>query len=244
MESLNHIEQEKLFEKLAVQVESFQESFEVLLKCRSISEMASAFGQLVYENFEIKDHYFFYRKGPSSGWEMIGHPDKVFTEGLGYLTDGTEYRIIYLENALLSSVVSLPLSDQSSIGIILGKKSDGSGLSGMDRIILQILLQVLSSAHKAFLSQKRIKKLVFDLNEKVFQLNNLIDSGIELSKFGKNTNLYQLALERVSSITNSSSALISIASKNQNDSIQYIIFPRGTDPASNIKCSKKNFFCI
>ncbi len=67
------------------------------------------------------------------------------------------------------------------------------------------------------------------MNEKVFQLNHLIDAGIELSRFEKQSILYELALERISSLTNSSSALIKVEDNNTNTE-QLYLFPYNVNP--------------
>ena len=84
--------------------------------------------------------------------------------------------IKYFKGEKYNAVVVLPLSDSSYLGILIGGKLDGSELNDFDKITLQILLQVFDSAHKSFINQKNEKKLIFELNEKVLQLNNLIDT--------------------------------------------------------------------
>ena len=69
--------------------------------------------------------------------------------------------------------ISLPLADKSSLGILIGQKLDKSGFTDLDKITLQILLQVFDSAYKSFLNHKKEKALIFELNEKVVHLNNL-----------------------------------------------------------------------
>lgn len=83
------------------------------------------------------------------------------------------------------------------------------------------------------------KELIFSLNEKIFQLNNLIDTGIELSRFDKRDVLFDLALERACALTNASSALIKIENKENLSTPQKFIFPPGTDPESIVNCEHK-----
>ncbi len=74
---------------------------------------------------------------------------------------------------------------------------DKSEFNDLDKITLQILLQIFDAAYKSFLNQKRVKALIFELNEKVVQLNNLIDTVIEVSRYDKRSILFELALERI-----------------------------------------------
>jgi phosphoserine phosphatase RsbU/P len=229
-------EQNILLERLSLQAESFQEGFEVLLKSRNLKDMVNTFAHLLRGNFVIKDSQFYYKDKKGSEWEEIFYLNNTLVNGIEYLNGSDSFRIQYINDTSTSASVILPLADSSILGILIGKKLDGSGLTVADKITLQIMLQVFSSAYKVFHSQKKIKKLIFDLNEKVFQLNNLVDSGIELSRFEKRSNLFQVALEKVSSITNSSSALIRITSS---EGEQFYVFPEGTAPDDILKSNYK-----
>ncbi len=133
----------------------------------------------------------------------------------------------------------MPLSDRSFIGILIGKKLDKTDFTDFDKITLQILLQVSDNSYKSFLNQKKEKELIFNLNEKISQLNNLTDAGIELSRYEKRSYLYELALERASTLTNSTSSLIRIAENNKNDFEEYFTFPKGINPDIILKSELK-----
>ncbi len=83
------------------------------------------------------------------------------------------------------------------------------------------------------MEQSKEKQFIFDLNEKILQLNNLIETGIDLAKFENQNVLYEMALARMVSLTNSSSALISVTNGNKNQPEEQITFPPGI-PAENI----------
>jgi sigma-B regulation protein RsbU (phosphoserine phosphatase) len=75
------------------------------------------------------------------------------------------------------------------------------------------------------LNQKNEKKLIFELNEKILQLNNLIDTGIELSRYENQNILFELALGRVVTLTNASSAIIIISDINNSSLKKQTTFP-------------------
>ncbi len=131
------------------------------------------------------------------------------------LKESSKLSIQYFENKKFDVSIVLPLSDRSILGILIGPKLDKSGFSDLDKITLQILLQVFDSAHKSFLNQQNEKALIFGLNEKVLQLNNLIDTVIEVSRYDKRDVMFELALERIAPLTNASSALLQISSKDK-----------------------------
>jgi len=84
------------------------------------------------------------------------------------------------------------------------------------------------------LEQNKEKQFIFDLNEKILQLNNLIETGIDLARFENQNVLYEMALARMVSLTNSSSALIIVTNGTDDDrSEEQITFPPGI-PAESI----------
>jgi sigma-B regulation protein RsbU (phosphoserine phosphatase) len=221
------LENNNLVEKLALQVESFQEGFEVLSKSFSLVEMVKNFLHIIRGNFIITEIYAFHKIKSIPTWKNISLqkiPDESY---LSYLHDSNTPSIEYFENQKIEVVILLPLVDQSYLGILIGPKLDKSQFTELDKITLQILIQVFDSAHKAFINQKKEKSLIFGLNEKVVQLNNLIDTVIEASRFDKRSVLFELSLERITSLTNASSALLEII--NQNKIEHQYSFPQNID---------------
>ena len=204
------MENNNLVEKLSLQVESFQEGFEILCKSFSFSEMVKNFLHLMSGNFITADISAYHKKQNHSEWKLIASLKNSDASDISYLIDTENLSIKFFEKEKTNVSITLPLSDNSLLGILIGSKLDKSGFSDFDKITLQILLQVFDSAHKSFLNQKKEKELIFELNEKVVQLNNLVDTLIEASRYDKRSILFDLALERLASLTNASFALLRI----------------------------------
>jgi serine phosphatase RsbU (regulator of sigma subunit) len=221
------LENNNLVEKLSLQVESFQEGFEILCKCFSFEQMVKNFLHIMRGNFIISEIKAYHKKRYDADWEVIASRDKLDQTDLIFFNDTKNLSIQYFEKKKFDASIVLPLSDQSVLGILIGPKMDKSGFTDFDKITLQILLQVFDSANKVFLNQKKEKELIFELNEKVAQLNNLVDTIIEISRYDKRSVLFELALERIASLTNASSSLIQIGSKNQTS--QNYTFPSNVD---------------
>lgn len=224
-----------MVEKLALQVESFREGFEILSKSGNFYEMTKNFSRILKTNFLLRDTYFLHKVSKNSDWENINPENKNGTVDLSYLIETDIPKIAYYENQKYNASIILPLSDSTLLGVLLGQKFDGSTFSDFDKITLQMLLQVFDSAHKYFLNQKKEKELIFDLNEKVLQLNNLIDTGIELARYEKRNLLFDLALERISSLTNASSSLFRISDKETGNIFQQT-FPSFITPENIVNC--------
>ncbi|MFB3056650.1 MAG: hypothetical protein ACE1ZQ_05750, partial [Ignavibacteriaceae bacterium] len=63
--------QTNIVEKLALQVDSFQEGFEILSESKSINEMAKQFATLLRGNFLVTDVNLFYKTASDSTWKMM-----------------------------------------------------------------------------------------------------------------------------------------------------------------------------
>jgi len=221
------LEKNNLVEKLSLQVESFQEGFEILCNSFNFIEMVKKFLHLIGGNFIITDISAYHKKQNDSEWEVIASLKNNSPIDVSYLGDFRELSIKYFEKEKFNVSLTMPLSDKSLLGILIGPKLDKSEFSDLDKITLQILLQIFDSAHKSFLNQRKEKELIFELNEKVLQLNNLVDTLIEASRYDKRSVLFELALERLASLTNASSALLHI--KNKDKIQQRYSFPQNID---------------
>jgi len=222
------LEKNHLVEKLSLQAESFQEGFRILEKSDTLEEIVNNFRHLLRVNLVITNLHLLYKSSKDSQWICIG--SSKFDESETAFLGNHDLLISYFSGQKYNAAVVLPLSDSSYLGILLGNKLDGSPLNDFDKITLQILLQVFSSAYESFLSQKKEKKLIFDLNEKILQLNNLIDTGIEISRFENQGVLFELALARIVTLTNASAALINIYDNESAEPKQQIVFPEVIPP--------------
>ena len=226
------MEQNHLVEKLSLQAESFQEGFETLIKCKSIKEITKNFWHLLRGNFLVTNICLLYKSSFNAEWKVVGSEAKIESIDQSLLVHKEQLMVKYFVKEKYNAVIVLPLSDSSYFGILIGEKLDGSELTDFDKITLQILLQVFSSAYNSFLNQQKEKKLIFELNEKILQLNNLIDADIELSRYDKQNVLFDLAIERIVTLTNASSAIIRITNKQDNFTVKQITFPAGLTPGN------------
>ncbi|MGE5456847.1 MAG: PP2C family protein-serine/threonine phosphatase, partial [Methanococcaceae archaeon] len=230
------MDQDFIVEKLSLQAQSFQEGFRILSKADAIEDLLKNFRHLLRANFIITDITLLHKKSCDSPWNCIIPLDSV--DDYTLLMPGHQDEISFFDynNEKFNAVIVYPLTDLSYLGVLLGSKLDGKRLSDYDKITLQILLQVFSSAYDSFLNHKKQKQLIFDLNEKIMQLNNLIDAGIEISKFDNYDFLYEIALEKIASLSNASSGEIIISDAATGVIEKTFIFP-ANEPTENILSS-------
>ena len=227
------MEQDLLVEKLSLQAHSFQEGFKILTKSDTTEEIIKNFRHLLRANFIITNIHLLHQKSFNSDWNSIVPKDKLDESDISLLEHRDQESVNNYDNNKYNAVMVFPLSDSSYLGILLGDKLDRSKFTNFDKITLQILMQIFSSAYDSFLYQKKEKKLIFELNEKILQLNNLIDAGIEISRYDNYEFLFEIALEKIASLANASSALLCVNDSDSGTKEKEIIFPNGI-PADKI----------
>jgi sigma-B regulation protein RsbU (phosphoserine phosphatase) len=228
-----------LVEKLSLQAESFQEGFELLSRSGTFEELTKNFLHILRGNFITINIHLFYKPSKDSAWSKIKSDSSTSDSDILILDQSNSLPVRYFEGEKYNAAVVLLLSDNSYLGILFGSKLDKSSFNDFDKITLQILLQVFSSAHKSFIDQKNEKKLIFELNEKILQLNSLIDTGIELSRYDNKNILFELALGRVVTLTNASSAVIIIKDVKSDMVENQITFPSNIDVNGVLKSPYK-----
>jgi sigma-B regulation protein RsbU (phosphoserine phosphatase) len=221
------LEQYSLVEKLSLQAGSFQEGFETLTKSTSFEELLKNFRHLLRGYFIITDIHLFHKTTDRTKWKSILSEDNSKNVDFTLFEMDDQTPVKFFTDKEFNAAIVLALQDSSFLGILIGKKLDNSDFNDFDKITLQILLQVFSSAYRIFINQKTEKQLIFELNEKILQLNNLIDTGIELSRYDNQNLLFEIALGRIATLTNAASA-VAIITKSGTDEVEnQITFPKG-----------------
>jgi sigma-B regulation protein RsbU (phosphoserine phosphatase) len=212
--------------KLALQVDSFQEGFELLSAAKNVTEMGKQFATLLRDNFLISDINIFHKVNKSSDWKTIHGNSTNYDESFKEIND-ERLLIKYDEVSEIKVRIILPLIDKSIIGIAIGAKLDKSSFTEFDKISLQIFIQLLDNAYQSFINRQNEKDLIFELNQRVLQLNNLIDTGIDLTKFENRNTLLELAIARAAVLTDASYALVQVIK--EEEVIDSVTFPPGME---------------
>jgi phosphoserine phosphatase RsbU/P len=224
---MNVIEYNNIIDKLAIQVKSFQEGFSILSRSANLKDLASNFCHILCRNFFLSSVNIFFKSSTSSEWQSIIVHNENCHICLSYFKTTSNASIEYFSDNEFSIIATLPLVDGSYWGLIIGNKIDKSEISELDKIILQMFLQLLDNAYQSFLNQNKEKQLNFSLNHRVVQLTSLIDTGIEISKLHNTSSLFELSLERAAALTNASRGVLKIMSGEE--IITEIGFPQNSD---------------
>ncbi|MCB0284452.1 MAG: PP2C family protein-serine/threonine phosphatase [Calditrichaeota bacterium] len=214
---------ENLIERLTLQSEAFQESFNVLSRVRNLDELAKKFFQVLRGNLLVLNAVILYRRNENSSWTILFSKSNSDYDVNALPISDSVFSISEVDHDEFKLAVTHQQIDKAFIRIILGSKLDSSPYSQFDKMVLQFYLQQLDSAYQFFIARKKEKQLIFNLNHRVLQLNSLIDTGIEVARLQEGSQLLHLALERVLALTNASKGLLVV--KQGRKVIDKIFFP-------------------
>lgn len=225
-----------MIENTDLKYNSFQKEFAFFLKAGGIPEKVSALCGILRSIMFYADIEVAYKRTIESVWEEADTgfrslPRSVTVMGVR-LSSGPEY----FNGRNYTETVLIALSDSSFIGILLNQEMTRN--ADTEKIMLQLIISTAGNEFNSTAAQKKEKELIFSLNEKILQLNSLIDTGIELSKFDRRDVLFELALERACALINSSSAMLRVM-KDGSDAVAHYVFPAETNPAAILQSSYK-----
>ena len=237
----------ELIEKLQIEVSSYQESFQLLSRARNLKELAKSFFHTICGNLMVPNINIYFLNKNEDKWNPLYIKDEKFDiyECISLKKD----KINYLNDSRTCLFITLSMVDGSSFALMMGNKLNKEPYNDFDQITIQRLGILLDNAYQVFLNKKKEKELIFSLNQKVLQLNSLVDTGIELSRLDHGSGILELALNRVISLTNASKGLLVITEKNR--VLNKIYFPskfpervigkNGNRIESKFKFGKKNY---
>lgn len=214
---------ENFIERLTLQSEAFQESFNVLSRVRNLEELAKKFFQILRGNLLVLNAVILYKKSENSAWNILFSKSGSDEDIRILSVSESVFSISEVDHPEFKLAVTHQQIDKAFIRIILGSKLDNSTYSQFDKMVLQFYLQQLDSAYQFFIARKKEKQLIFNLNHRVLQLNSLIDTGIEVARLQEGSQLLHLALERVLALTNASRGMLLV--KQGRKIIDKIFFP-------------------
>ncbi|MBA4251747.1 MAG: hypothetical protein C0425_03750 [Chlorobiaceae bacterium] len=231
------VEYNNLIERLSVQVKSFQEGFSILSRVNTLKELGTNFSHILRGNFFISDVNIFYKNNESTAWDSVVINNKNCINCIEKLKTSADAEIQYFNAKEFSIIATLPLTDGAFWGLIIGNKIDKSEITELDKITFQMFLQLLDNAYQSFIHQQKEKQLNFSLNNRVVQLNSLIDTGIEISKLRQTSSLLELALERAAALANAARGALQMFS--DDTLISEIGFPEQSDIKKVFASEKK-----
>jgi serine phosphatase RsbU (regulator of sigma subunit) len=216
------MDSQQLIEKLSFQVDSFQEGFKILSGSRNLSDLAKSFCHIVRGSLMVSFVNLYYKASENETFLTIHEQNGDVQPDLKSYDQDNAYAVHEMDD-FQSLVAVLPRHDHSKFAILCGPKLDEAESEDHTRISIQLFAQLLDNAYQSLVMRKAEKDLIFTLNNRILQMNNLIDTGIELSKNTNESILLSLSLERAVGMTNASGGQILV--KDGNKITNRISFP-------------------
>lgn len=94
---------------------------------------------------------------------------------------------------------------------VAGPRLDGHPYDENDVLTFELLLDLFYQAHVAFEAAQQKDHLIFGLNHRIAQLNSLVDVAVELASKSCVDELYETAVARMTTLTNSSQGWIEVS---------------------------------
>jgi len=197
------MDSQQLIEKLSYQVDSFQEGFKILSEARTFEDLAKSFCHILRGSLMVSYVNLYYKSSENDPFLTIHEQNKTSHPNFEDYEIKTSFTLQQNDDSKIL-LAFLPRHDTSCFAILCGPKLDQETSAEHERISIQLFAQLLDNAYQSLLMRKSEKDLIFTLNNRILQMNNLIDTGIELSKSENEAILLSLSLERAVGMTNAS----------------------------------------
>ena len=199
----------KLFEKLTFQINAFQEGFEILSSAKTLEDLGKNFCHILRGSLMTTHVNLYFRPNGSNEYTVVYEQRKNERPDLAVFLAEKSFKYFFSDedNPML---VFIPRKDGSSFVLQVGPGMQRHKFSDQELMSVQLFIQLLDNACTTLFLRHAEKDLIFSLNNRLLQMNNLIDTGIELSKVNEESDLLSLVLSRAVSITNASYGRLTI----------------------------------
>jgi sigma-B regulation protein RsbU (phosphoserine phosphatase) len=194
-----------------------------LSRAKNLEQLSKHFFQVLQDDLLVANAIILYKYRENSDWRVLFSKNNPASDYKQLLKPDREFDISPVNHPEYKVSINHALIDNATFSILLGEKLDKSAYNEFDKIVLQFYLQQLGSAYQFYITRKKEKQLIFELNHRVLQLNSLIDTSIEVSRLQESSHLLNLALERVLALTNASKGMLRI--KMGSKVLEKIFFP-------------------
>jgi serine phosphatase RsbU (regulator of sigma subunit) len=232
------MDSKQLIEKLSIQVDSFQEGFKILSGARTLEDLAKSFCHILRGSLMVSFVNLYYKSSENDTFVTIHEQNKKSRPNFEVYGNEASFTLHEKDDGHIL-LAFLHRYDNSCFAILSGPKLDQQTNNEYERISIQLFAQLLDNAYQSLLMRKAEKDLIFTLNNRILQMNNLIDTGIELSKSENQATLLSLSLERAVGMTNASGGQIVV--KEGNKIKRRIKFPTNFDINGKAVKAKTDF---
>lgn len=194
-------------DKLDFHFNTFQEGLNVLLSSKNKKDFEEKFVQFLKDHLDEIQLKLYYSTDKLI-WNQVSPSDNNNSVKFP-LSDSIQI----IENIPFQKCLSavIPFDQNENYAIVLFDKQKLTKFDDVDKLNLKLFAQLLYNGYITFQKIKNEKELIFSLNNRIMQMNTLIDTGIELARLDNVSKLISLSLERAVSLTNSSKGVVIIS---------------------------------
>jgi phosphoserine phosphatase RsbU/P len=210
---------------LSGQIALLQKASQRLTRVSTLNDLATQFAHIVREIFPAIDVHLFLRPEGSAWWQPLVKGQMPDPAGVLPADLEEEVPDCVVREFPAGGMISQPLSDGSGFRLLCLHYPVADDHASLGPAVLRVLAYVFYTSYQELLTRKRGKELVFSLNQRVLQLNSLIDTGIEVTNLGREESPQRLALERAAALTNASAGRVRVM--RGTDIREELCFPEG-----------------
>lgn len=203
--------QENQLDRLSAQIDALQEAFRKLSKAATLEDLAGRFVAVVREDCPDSLIALSHRPVPDGPWRVVAGEDAVSLAELLVLPRGQKASTVTHHGDPPRVAIVHRLVDRSHIALTVGGEAVRLDPGCVEIVTLRLFVHLFENAYQEVLHRKAEKQLVFSLNQRVLQLNSLIDTGIEVAKLDQKSSPLSLALQRAAALTNAGKGLVRVA---------------------------------
>jgi serine phosphatase RsbU (regulator of sigma subunit) len=197
-------------DRLCMHIDLLQKASRRLTRVLTLKDLGAQFALIVREMFPSIDVHLFLRPDGSVWWQPLVNGrmpelDRILPSDI----DGEVTECVVREFPA-GTMVTHQLVDGAGFRLLCLRDPSAADDAPLDPASLRLLAYFFDTSYQELLTRKRVKDLVFSLNQRVLQLNRLIDTGIEVSKLGQGGFPQRLALERAAALTNASAGRVRV----------------------------------
>lgn len=227
--------QEVSRDRFSMHIALLQKASRRLTRVLTLSDLGAQFALIVREMFPSIDVHLFLRPEGSVSWQPLVKGGMADVDGIlppDIDGDGSECVVREFPAGV---VAAQQLIDGAGFRAVCLRDPDAADDAPLDPASLRLLAYFFDTSYQELLTRKRGKDLVFSLNQRVLQLNSLIDTGIEVTRLGQEGSPQLLALERATALTNASAGRLRVM--RGTDVREEMHFPEGAAivPGSTIR---------
>ena len=214
-----------LQERLCAEVEMLQKAALRFSRAVTAKDFALLFARIATELFPGADVHVFHQPDGAAWWQSVVAGRKEDVERFLPAAGASLPQECVVRELEDGRMVTQGFADGTAIAVVCFRGPEGDPGTVPEHASLKLVALFCDRMYQEFHTRRKGKDLAFSLNQRILQLNSLVDSGIEIAKLDQHASVVHLALERAVALTNASTGRVRVQMGGVQ--IQEVVFPDG-----------------